>query len=287
MVRNTADTGPLLNVRAIVAEETGACALLTNDRVRCWGEDDYGQLGNGAPLANANLPVTVKGLGSTGVLTGVRSIEGGFGQRLRRRSSTARPGAGASTAAAILGNGDRADVPHPVVVKNLTGSGPLTGVTQISSGGYHGCARLTNGQARCWGDNEHGQLGNGTVADHPLPSWSGGTAAAPLTGVVSIFAGAHATCARVTGGQVRCWGTHTSGQNGDGTIGSPTPEAPHPGANLTDTGNLLNVTQLHMQYAHACVRLSNGEARCWGDGTDGQLGNSDTTDLPLPVKVQI
>ncbi len=98
VVRNAADTGPLQNVRAITGETSGTCALLTNDQVRCWGEDDYGQLGNGAPDADTNLPVTVKGLGGTGALTGVRSIEGGYDNNCAC-SSAARPAAGATTAA--------------------------------------------------------------------------------------------------------------------------------------------------------------------------------------------
>ena len=175
-----------------------------------------------------------------------------------------------------------------MIVTNRAGGGPLTGVTQISQGGYHGCARLTNGQARCWGDNEDGQLGTGTVFPTTRPvvvRRQGGTA---LTGVVAIFAGVDTTCAQVTGGQVRCWGYDTSGQNGDGTIGSPDGrKVPTPVRNLTNTGNLLNVTQLHMGGSHACVRLSNGEARCWGENGDGQLGNGGTTDKPVPVKVQI
>ena len=286
VVRNAGDTGPLLNVRAITAETGGTCALLTSDQIRCWGEDDYGQLGNGAPAADTNLPVTVKGLGGTGALTGVRSIEGGYDNNCAVLSNGQARCWGYNGGA--LGNGDEADVFHPVVVKNIAGGGALTGVTQISQGGYHACVRLANGQARCWGDNEDGQLGNGGNTDTELPVVVRRVGGGALTGVVSVFAADDTTCAQVTGGQARCWGFDTSGENGDGTIGSPDGrKIPTPVRNLTNTGNLTGITQLHMQDAHACVRLSNGEARCWGANDYGQLGNGGTVDRPIPVRVQI
>ncbi len=153
----------------------------------------------------------VKGLGGNGRLTGVASVGGGYGNNCAvLRNGQARCW-GYNGSGGTCGNGtDSTDTPHPVVVKNLAGTGPLTGVTQISNGGYHGCARLSNGQARCWGDNHEGALGTGDLTDRPLPVAVRRVGGGALTGVVRILAGIDSTCAQVTGGQVRCWGAMTT-----------------------------------------------------------------------------
>ena len=95
-----------------------------------------------------------------------------------------------------------------VTVLNQGGGGPLTGVRQVDAGGDHACAALANGQARCWGDNDNGQLGNndlGVDTDLPVTVLNQG-GGGPLTGVASIQAGDDFTCARLANGQVRCWG---------------------------------------------------------------------------------
>ncbi len=197
VVQNVAGDGPLQNVRQIGAEGGGMCAVLTNDELRCWGEDDLGQLGNGAPLTNSNLPVIVKGLGGNGRLTGVASVGGGYGNNcavLRNGQARCWGYNGGGLTYSVLGNGNSTDTPHPVVVKNLAGTGPLTGVTQISNGGYHGCARLSNGQARCWGENYEGALGTGNLTERLLPVAVRRVGGGALTGVVRILAGVDSTC---------------------------------------------------------------------------------------------
>ena len=54
-------------------------------------------------------------------------------------------------------------------MRNLTGTGPLTGVAQVVTGNFFACARLTNGGVDCWGDNSYGQLGDGTTATAACP----------------------------------------------------------------------------------------------------------------------
>src|SRR5262249_28447722 len=92
------------------------------------------------------------------------------------------------------------------------GSAPI--VAAIAGGNSEfNCALLTDGTVRCWGNNNYGQLGDGTTIEHNTP-----VAVVGLTGVAEIAVGSAHVCARVTDGTVRCWGYNGNGQLGDGTM---------------------------------------------------------------------
>ncbi len=280
-------TGRLRNVVAIGAESDGACALLSNREVRCWGDDDYGQLGNGNPLTDSNKPVVVKGTGGTGRLGNVTQIDPGYDNACARLANGQARCWGYNSEGQ-LGNNTTTGSPFPVVVKNLGGGGPLTGVTQVAIGGYVGCARLANGQARCWGDNTEGSVGDGTTTERLLPVVVKNPAGTgPLTGVVEIYTGTDHACARVNGGQARCWGSTDDGQVGDGTpLNGPDRLLPRAVRNLGNTGNLTGIVRLRTNQDHTCVIVGGGQARCWGRNPYGQLGNGGTVDKSLPVAVR-
>jgi hypothetical protein len=97
----------------------------------------------------------------------------------------------------------------------------LAGVRQLATGAMHSCALLESGAVRCWGMNDHGQLGAGDVADRWTPTEVvlGGRAA-------QIAAAGKLTCALLEDGALRCWGENAYGQVGDGSRvdrATPTP----------------------------------------------------------------
>ena len=107
---------------------------------------------------------------------------------------------------------------RPVVVKAVSGPGALTNVTALDLGASGACARLSNGQARCWGLNTEGQVGDGTRTTRPRPKPVrnvGNTAA--LTGVADVAAADQHSCARLADASVVCWGVNTAGQLGTGS----------------------------------------------------------------------
>ena len=145
--------------------------------------------------------------------------------------------------------------------------------TQISAGEHHTCARMSDGSARCWGLNDAGQLGNGTTTDSRIPVLVSGLA----SGVVAIAGGDEHSCALMSDGTVRCWGSNFDGQLGDGT----TTQRVTP-VNVIGVANALAVSA---STAHSCALLSSGGVKCWGYNGDGQLGDGTTNDHLTAVSV--
>lgn len=160
----------------------------------------------------------------------------------------------------------------------------------VVSASNHSCA-LKDGGVKCWGYNNYGQLGIGTTQPAGC-TWSAQSGrvdhcSEPVTplglgsGVKGLSAGAHFTCALLSGGTVRCWGRDDLGQLGLGTNAPANCTWEGPMSICTtpmDVPNLANVKTIAGGWFHTCVTLTDGTARCWGSDVRGQLGNG--ADLP-------
>ncbi|MCS6900640.1 MAG: hypothetical protein NZX77_12845 [Polyangiaceae bacterium] len=139
--------------------------------------------------------------------------------------------------------------------------GACRGVLQLAAGGDHSCAMLTNQRVHCWGRNHVGQLGIGT--NHPTQTQYG--AVVGLTGVLSVAAGDHHTCAIVEGGKVFCWGDNEFGQVGAG------PGAPEYYTVPIEVKGLSGVTQLGLGHGFSCALTVTGQVHCWGKNDRSQM----------------
>lgn len=251
----------------VTALSTGAfhnCAVAAGGAVKCWGANASGQLGDGSTIMRP-LPVTVAGLGS-----GALAITAGTDHSCAVVAGGAARCWGAN-AAGQLGNGGFQDQLVPVQVHSLT-----SGVTQLSAGERHTCARTSAGGARCWGNNVDSQLGDGSLATQTAPVNVSGLA----SGVAAVAAGSYHSCAIAGGGSIRCWGANSDGQVGNGSTDTQfTPtvlEYPAQGVSRISAGD-----------AHTCALATAGEALCWGSNDDGRLGTGFAFGIETtPVRVQ-
>jgi alpha-tubulin suppressor-like RCC1 family protein len=262
--RPVAVSGLESGVRAIAVGTFYSCALASNGAVKCWGDDEDGQLGDGTKTSRST-PVAVSGLAS-----GVQAIATGDDHTCALLSSGAVECWGANFSGE-LGDGTKTSRLRPVAV-----SGLASGVQAIATGRDHTCALLSSGGVECWGRNDYGQLGDGTKTSRLTPAAVSGLA----SGVQAIAAGAHHTCALLRSGGVECWGENDDGELGDGT----TTHRPRP---VPTTGLPAGVQAIAAgaDAYHTCALLSGGRAMCWGDNDHGQLGDGTTRNRTAPVAV--
>jgi alpha-tubulin suppressor-like RCC1 family protein len=199
---------PAPAVVAIAPGNHHTCALTADGAVKCWGRNEFGQLGNGS-TTDSVTPVDVVGLSA-----GVTAISSN-GDHTCALTDAGGVKCWGYNGWGQLGNGQSGNyLTTPVDVTGLT-----SGVQAISAGGDHTCALLTDGSARCWGLNNYGQAGNNTSGNawlgpvHVCASGTGFgcTGGSVLTGIARISAGGLHTCAVTTGGAL-CWGTTTGNQ---------------------------------------------------------------------------
>ena len=239
----------------VVSVSAGAlhtCAVTAAGAVKCWGRNDFGEVTGTGTGEIRTMPVEVAGLSS-----GMRAVSAG-GNFSCAVTSAGGAKCWGDNRVGYLGDGSTTRRTGAVDVVGVSGAEAIT------SGGDHTCVLLSSGAAKCWGFNRFGQLGNGATLDSPAPVdvSSGGVTYSAISG------GALHTCATTSSGAVQCWGYKKQGQLGLGPVGSTNAQ--------TVPRNVVGITKgatgVAAGQSHACARLSNGNVKCWGDGSGSLLG---------------
>jgi alpha-tubulin suppressor-like RCC1 family protein len=240
------------------------CALKRNGTVWCWGSNDSGQLGDGS-ASPTPFPVRVRVLATGKPLTDVTALAAGAAHSCALRSGGTVWCWGGGGSGQL---GDGSFVPRLGAVQVRRGSGALRGVRSIGAGISHSCAVRRDASAWCWGENEAGQLGEGTTDDRAVAQRVKGAGGLALKGVRSVDGGGEHTCAAMIDGTARCWGGDQYGGLGNGLAG----DSRFATKVRRGSGTLQNVTSVDVGYWHSCAATSRGQAWCWGAASSGELG---------------
>jgi len=264
--------------REVRAGYEHVCALFHTGQIKCWGSFDSGRLGYLEQSEDVGDDETPADMGFVDVGAPVQQLALGsdFTCVLLETDEVKCWGNGQH---GRLGQGDQADlgsdqVPADIPAIDLGGT-PI----QITAGDQHACATMLSGEVRCWGRNDHGQLGlpgMDMVGDDETP---GSVPAIDVgSNVEMVAAGADHTCAILGGGDVLCWGRDTSGQLGTAksmeSIGdNETPSTSLP-VNLAEQAVLIEA-----RFDHTCVAYTTNDVQCWGSGGSGRLGYGNTDNV--------
>ena len=262
-------TIPYHRAVAVSAGGLHTCMLTMTGGVKCWGDNYYGQLGDGTGAWGqvSNRPVDVVGL-TSGVASVSASGSGWSGHTCALTSSGGIKCWGLNYSGE-LGDGTTINRATPVDVVGLASD-----VAQLDTGGNYTCATTTIGGIKCWGENGNGQLGDGTSIDQTMPVDVVGL----TTGAQSVSAGRAHACAVTSSGSVKCWGSNYAGELGDGTtIDRNTP------VDVIGLGS--GVVAVSAAMLHTCALTSSGGVKCWGYNSSGELGDGTTTSRSTPVDV--
>lgn len=266
----------LSGATALAAGDSHTCALLSGGTVKCWGRNFLSQLGNGT-TTDSPTPVGVSGLsGDTPEerATAIFSSQSSLHTCALLSDGTAE--CWGYNLYGQLGDGTTNNSSTPVAVSGLNGA------TAIATGYYHSCALLPDSTVKCWGSNYDGELGNGTTSRETLPVNVLESSGSILSGATGIAAGTYHTCALLSDGAAQCWGENTWGKLGDGTMTGRTTPVAVVGAVVPGAG----ATDIAVGDYHICALLSDGTAKCWGQGYYEQLGNvSRDLKSPFPTAV--
>ena len=235
--------------QAVVTGAIHSCGIVTDGGAYCWGNNDFGQLGDGSRKSHV-YPVPVVGT------IRYTALSGG----LQHTCGIATTGAAycwGFNLSGQLGDGTHTDRSTPAPV-----DGGKNWIS-LSAGGSYTCGIAADSLAYCWGWNAAGQLGDGTDTERPAP-----TAVSGGLKFRSIGANAYHTCGLTVAGAAYCWGANQYGQLGTGnTDDSRTPA-------LVNGG--LSWVALDAGYSHSCGIAAGGSGYCWGRNQFGQLGASDS-----------
>jgi len=185
-----------------------------------------------------------------------------------------------------LGNNTNTQSTVAGQVLDSTGNVFLSNIVQIDAGTNFTCALTSTGEVYCWGDNGYGQLGNNSVTATNLPVQVHGVGDSGfISGISQIALSADGVCALVAAdGSLLCWGAGLYGQIGNGlqTNINKTPLAVQ---DVGGGGTLTGVAQVGKGNKHTCAVKTDHTAYCWGQNTNGKLGDNTVTLRTTPVQV--
>ena len=237
-------------VAEVAAGSEHTCARFADGRVRCWGLNFDGQLGNGSGAFGlvSTTPVDVIGLTAAAIAISAGTehtcaLIAGGGAMCWGRNNRGQ-----------LGDGSTTDRFNAVAVTGMA-SGAASIVAAGSETQGFTCALTGGGAVRCWGANASGQLGDGGTAGRPNPQDVSGFS----SGALGVAAGGLHACALTAAAGVKCWGSNSWGHLGSFGFGDPNSPTPR---DVTNLGS--GATAISARDELSCALMSTARVQCWG-----------------------
>jgi len=231
------------------------CGVTVAAAAYCWGENVFGELGDGSTTDRAAPVLVGGGLSFAAVSAG--------GSHTCGVTTADVAYCWGSNSSDQLGDGTGMASSTPVAVAGGHS------FDRVSAGGFHTCAVTTADVAFCWGSNSSGQVGDGTTTPRALPvQVSGGLSFA------DIDAGSRHTCAVTSANAAYCWGENNDGQLGDASTTDRTSPVPVAGG--------LSFAQVSAGSNHTCGLTTVDLGLCWGRNVEGQLGDGTNNNKTTP-----
>ena len=234
------------------------CAILDDGTLKCWGVNNYGQLGIGSTVQKDTPQLVDIGIGRTAV-----SVSAGDQHTCAILDDGSLKCWGSNSHGQI--GVDSTNWNFAYSTPELVDLGVGRTALSVSTGGYHTCAVLDDYSLKCWGKNDYGQTaGSGTQTEREespivVNLGTGRTA-------LSVSTGLHHTCVVLDDNSLKCWGDNVYGQLGVGDFTDryvPT---------LVDLGTGRGAVSVSTGDGHTCAILDNSSLKCWGRNNDAQLG---------------
>jgi alpha-tubulin suppressor-like RCC1 family protein len=278
--------GVKYTAKSLSAGDSHACVILSDDALKCWGRNTYGQLGIGDNLNRGdaknemgnNLPKVNLGVGKT-----AKFVSAGTDHTCAILNDDTLKCWGDNTYGQLgYSNTTTISSPNNAPVSFATGRSVL----QVSAGIAHTCALLDDNTVRCWGKNESGQLGRENTDSLTAPAANAVQLGTGRTAVQISARGNH-SCAVLDDGTVKCWGENYKGQLGQNDAKSEmsmigvgpnqmgdylTPIELGTGRTAIDVETSNVATAGNQSFGNTCVLLDDQNIKCWGGNSFFQLG---------------
>jgi alpha-tubulin suppressor-like RCC1 family protein len=240
--------GNTLEFTAIQAGGVFGCGITKDKQIYCWGDDAFGEIGNGSKGGGAQPNLATVGQVRFDSITVGRTHACAL-------STTKQVYCWGNDAGGELGDFVSVSSTTPIPIASTAA------FTSIAAGDHHTCG-ISGGTAYCWGDNSSGQLGSGSVGGGTeVPVAVTGTA-----NLVAISAGGDHTCALTATGSALCWGADYAGESGPLSEGDVAAAAEAVGGG--------SFTRISAGSLHTCAINTAGAAFCWGSNAWGQTAGT-------------
>ena len=259
-----------ITFKALTLGGRHTCGLDADGEAFCWGDNQFGQLGNGSSESAAEPVPVIGGLNFSSLEAGAIHTCG-----LTASGTAYCWGYNRWGQIGVQAPEEKCGVsPCASTPVRIAGAPPLV---SLVAGGLQNCGLTEKGIAYCWGANLAEELGNAAV--------SGSSSAMPVKVLesarfTSVTVGEHGSCALTPGGAAYCWGSNSHGQLGNGTSVAAVASSPP-----VRVSGEVRFAEVSSGMFHTCATTLRGAIYCWGANRSGQLGTGTTKQSSRPERV--